>query len=429
VRLAAAVVCVMRRTCRKTEFAEDCVVGLHTHTRGSWPQAPGCDDRRRQLPLLPAFPPKPACLPLAGATGVAVLWRHAAFAGGEHPPPRLSGGSTGRIRTGLISIAASIAWLLPLAGGFAQGPNPKLETFKKFINGEVPIAEAVVYRTIVTSPKHRPSREWWRFGCQHDANTWYCRYLKPVATNSAELRPELGAVGASDDAFWVVGRHDLHIADKAHASLLHGPLRMGTLERGYVNATLSLGFPRYGMPASVKQPLVRWDGLRFSLTVPTNWDRLRTGVIRGELVLGSNGLPAEAWFSNLTISPYPTRYEYAPDSDGIPTAFTQSFPNETDRCVFLSLKLGVDERVEKTGGYLPGMFTRRMPEVVSAWTNEQHYVLRGDQFVFNPAFRTRPVKTKGTVIMAAIAVTSISFLALWYWRSGKKRQTNLMEEK
>src|SRR5882724_12010540 len=52
----------------------------------------------------------------------------------------------------------------------AEGPSTPLQNFRSFVNGAVPVKEAVVYRQISQTNKVL-NEEWWRFGYQ--PNTWY----------------------------------------------------------------------------------------------------------------------------------------------------------------------------------------------------------------------------------------------------------------
>jgi hypothetical protein len=61
-------------------------------------------------------------------------------------------------------------------------------TFQKFVNGEVPVKEAIVYRELSDTISGKVlNKEWWRFGYQNDS--WFVQRLKPDTNDSSKLIP------------------------------------------------------------------------------------------------------------------------------------------------------------------------------------------------------------------------------------------------
>jgi len=85
---------------------------------------------------------------------------------------------------------------------YGQETTARLATFQKFVNGEVPVKEAVVYRELSKTNGTVLNREWWRLGYQND--TWFVQRLIPVATNSSHLVPRDAICGASFAQLWTV---------------------------------------------------------------------------------------------------------------------------------------------------------------------------------------------------------------------------------
>lgn len=59
----------------------------------------------------------------------------------------------------------------------ANATNSNLIFFQDFVNGNIPIKEAIVYRNIAKLDGTWMNEEWWRFGCQD--NTYYVQRLEP----------------------------------------------------------------------------------------------------------------------------------------------------------------------------------------------------------------------------------------------------------
>jgi thiol-disulfide isomerase/thioredoxin len=263
------------------------------------------------------------------------------------------------------------------AGVCGQATEAKLAMFQKFVNGEVPIKEATVYREYSATNRTVPNKEWWRFGRQND--TWYVQRLIPEVTNSSKLVPTRVSVvcGASYTQFWVVADQSLEFVTKKFVSGSH-PEKNSRFDRSLMFGALSLGVPRISQAIDLAEAPVKWDGLAFNTVVVAKRDSkgavLTTAPLAGQLKLGANGLPSSAEFPGVGQFPGGSIvYEYAEDTVGIPKGFVVSYPDATVRFTFLSLTLGSND-LTKTDGYMPSLFAdMKVKRIVTLYTNELGY--------------------------------------------------------
>lgn len=266
-----------------------------------------------------------------------------------------------------------------------QEADPRLATFKAFVNGGVPVKEAVVYREVSKADGTLVNKEWWRFGWQ--SGTWYVQRLVPNTNDPAKpfTRASDSVIGASLTNVWSVSDRNLHLAENAVARGSK-PDSYGAFERSLMLGALSLGLPRNSQLHAILDGQIGWGLLTFS--TPTTTKR-----VSGRIELGDDGLPvaaivpAEGDFPGQT-----TVYEFAPTNVGIPKVFViKSSDGLTVRHEFLSLQLGTND-LTATGGYVPALFAdMKLQRGVTVWTNDLDYFLSDGEF--RPSFRPQTPKT------------------------------------
>lgn len=284
----------------------------------------------------------------------------------------------------------ALAVLSAAFSGFpAQGAGPSLELFQGFVNGRVPVKEAVVTRQILQADGTVQNQESWRFGCQD--GTWYVQRLLPDAKSPLQLapRPNTPIVGASFTDIWAVTDRDLHLADR-NDELGSGPSRMSSFSRGLMLEALSLGLPRRPGIRSLTDSEIEWAGSRFTTLVVSKRGTTNalpaTGRLTGELRLGLNGLPTSA--AAPVLGEFPgcsVTYQYADTNAPIPSVFVVKYPDRAYRYEFRSLKSGTND-LTPTGGYVPSLFADlALKRNVTLWTNHLAYSLINGKLI--PAFR------------------------------------------
>jgi thiol-disulfide isomerase/thioredoxin len=254
-----------------------------------------------------------------------------------------------------------------------------LDTFQKFVNGQIPIKEATMSRKLFKADGKLMNEEWWRFAYQD--GTWFVQRLMPGTNDASKLVPTTDhhICGASFSDVWVVSDENLHWVrkDMAAGSV---PDEYGEFSRGLLNGALSLGLPRQTEIQTIQDSVIQWDGLKFTAIVnnySTNGHITGTSPVTGMLILGSNGLPASCELPAMGISPAATlTYEYAPNTKGIPKIFARKSPGGTLCFEFLSLQLGSND-LSSTGGYVPSQFSETNYERhTTVWLKKKSYFLK-----------------------------------------------------
>ena len=281
-----------------------------------------------------------------------------------------------------------LLFLMAGLGKCDQLTNARLVTFQKFVNGEVPIKEAVVYRQLSKTNGTVFNKEWWRFGYQN--GTWFVQRLTTNGAVSSQPVPRDSTVcGASFAQFWIVTDKNLCTASKdvATGSV---PDESAAFDRSLMFEALSLGVPREPNELSITDADVKWDGLEFNTTVGIKRDKngksTATAPVKGQLKLDDNGLPVSAEFPGVDQFPSGSvTYEFSPDTLGIPKSFTCRYLDGMDRCEFLSLALGSND-LTSAGGYQPSFFAdMKIKRVVTSFTNALGYTQRDGKSY--PAFQ------------------------------------------
>lgn len=260
-------------------------------------------------------------------------------------------------------------------------PDPRIATFQKFVNGEVPIKESIVKRTITDNGDKHVHREWYRFGCQDNGETFYVQLLEPDKQDPSKLVPVAGntVCGASLTQLWTISDGNIHSANRTNASG-SVPDTFGSLYRNMMHSALSLGVPRLYDAQTIQELRVEWNSLAFTTKAYFKEDRkdsvAQIVTKKGQLKIGTNGLPASIDFQTLDQSPNPTvTYQYSAESTGIPTVFIVKYPGTELRYEFLSLDLGTND-LSATGGYMPSLFADPKQErIISRWTNDLDYTV------------------------------------------------------
>jgi hypothetical protein len=229
-----------------------------------------------------------------------------------------------------------------------QKPDFGLSTFQAFVNGEVPIKEAVVCRKMFNTTGVLRNEEWWRFGLQQ--GTWYVQRLTPDSTTPTILiaRPNDTVCGASFATLWTVSDRNIDIADK-DVALGSKPDTFGEFPRSLMFYALSLGLPRNFEMRTTRDSPIHWDGPKFTTSVVNKRDRygaaLAPALITGKLILGDEGVPYSVDYSGVgTFGGGSVAYEYGQTNSGIPSIFVVKYPGKVFRCQFLSLKVGTNEK-------------------------------------------------------------------------------------
>lgn len=333
------------------------------------------------------------------------------------------------LKFGSICFAISCTVAVLQASVSGQTVNARLDTFQKFVNGEVPIKEAIVYRKLSKTDGRLLNQEWWRFGCQE--GTWYVQRLIPDKQDPSKLvasgSDAFGTVGESFTHAWVVSDKDIHIVDKISATG-STPDTFGALERSLMFCALSLGLPRLPGMHEIEDAQITWDDLAFTTTIARKSDKIgavlvtNDTTITGTLSLDTNGKPTVAEFHGVGGFPSGSvHYEYKTADASIPTVFLVRFPDEVFEFQFLSLTLGTNDLTE-TGGYVPSLFAdMKVTRNITVWTNSLPYTLLNGKTI--PAFETPHPKRAGPIILISLAVVSTLFLVLWYRRAGKPKYT------
>ncbi len=278
-----------------------------------------------------------------------------------------------------ISVIALVVFWGAASNVNADVNADRTALFKQFVNGEVPIKEAVVYREMSSTNGTVLNREWWRFGYQKD--TWFVQCLTPNPTNQAQLIPKnSGVYGQSFNQFWFVTDNSLITAAKevAAGSWVATSSRF---ERSLIFEALSLGVPRNYSTLYLTNATVKWEDMKFETSVVSKRDHqgnaLITSTLVGQLNIGTNGFvhsveyPSIGDFMGDCII-----FEYAADSLGIPDSYTEHTPQHIFRYQLLSLVLGKNA-LAMPNGYEPAAFVdMKLNRNVCFCTNELSYSQR-----------------------------------------------------
>jgi len=306
----------------------------------------------------------------------------------------------------------------------AQPMNDRLGRFQKFVNGEIPVKQGLMLRTLSNANGKVLNREWWRFGCQDD--TWYVERVVPDTNNPLKfVSAAWGTVcGASTTRYWSISDQNIHLVDRDKA-VSSGPESFGEFSRSLLSSGLALGLPR--RHGALEFDEIEWNGLAFTTTVGSKWDKrgtiLATMVITGKLALGENGLPISAECPGAGQLPASSvTYEYGQTNKGIPSIFVEKITDHTYRYEFLSLTLGRNDLVGPDG-YVPSMFgDMKIKRDVTVWTNSYSYSVINGKLqpnfgitLYEPG-KIRPWHRRFIIASCTFAVVAI-ILGLWYWRS------------
>ena len=311
----------------------------------------------------------------------------------------------------------------------AQGQpvNEKLQTFQKFVNGEIPIKEAIVYRKSEKFDGVILNQEWWRFGYQN--GTWFCERLEPDANNPPKLVSNSKAknlvCGASFSMDWIMDNRYLDMVERAKA-VGSSPDTYAQGYRSLMFMALSLGLPRISDVLEINDARIKWNQLAFTTIRASqydiNWKILKAVTTTGRVNLGADGKPVSAEFPGIT-SDAPAgavTYEYESTNSGIPTIFVIRYPDHLIRYEFLRLVLGSNDWT-KTDGYTPALFgDLAVARTIRVWTNAFSYTISGGKLI--PNFETTHPKRIGSLILIAAIAISGSLLTLGY-RNAKGNKT------
>jgi|GEM_PF-2731972 len=326
------------------------------------------------------------------------------------------------------SYAAAIGiWLLLSFPAYGQPMNDRLGRFQKFVNGEIPVQEAIVYRTVAKTNGIVFNKQWWRFAYQE--GTWYCQQLKPDDSNPTNLIPSAmnGVCGKSYTSFWKINDAIIEVADKNFVRDSHLDY---VFERFLMLSALSLNLPRITQAFDIQDSYIEWDNLKYRSIVVSKRDKankVAKSPIEGWLVLGADGAPILSEHPGVGVFPAgKTHYYYTSLAESIPTEFISTNDVSIVDEKFILLKLGKTD-LKKTGGYVPSMFAdMKVHRDVAVWTNSKSYYLENGKLVDTSTILTfdNQKKQKGferlTVSLCVLAAVS-AFLTLWRWRMGKNR--------
>lgn len=302
---------------------------------------------------------------------------------------------------------------MPLSSSSSLGQTREVKALQRFVNGDLPVKEATVYRKLTRADGKLQNEEWWRFAWQR--GTWYVQRLQPDSNNPALLvpRPDSAICGASFSGLWAISDKDTHVAAKTSAT--NSLLEKNVGKRNMMLSALSLGLPRILDVQDIEEAPIEWNALEFKTSVATKRGNKYT--ILGKLSVDANGLPASAEYSGIEEFPGGLiTYEYNPESATVPTVFTAKYAGSELRYEFLSITLGSND-LSNTGGYVPSLFAHTRGERrLTLWTNDRPYSVIQGKIV--PAFemhhRRRPA---GSIILIILAVITATFLMLLYRHS------------
>lgn len=280
-------------------------------------------------------------------------------------------------------------------------PESDFATFQKFVNGEIPIKEAVVHRTLMKGKLVNSQR--WRFSLQDGGKSWYVQNLE------SQYNPNHTTCGASLAQLWVVGDKALDVGDKACAEG-SGPYKMTRFERSLLWRAVSLGLPCE--QDALQVPPVKWMGSRFEAmkTVPiTGQEKSISQMAHGEVKL-KDGRPSETVDESGRVI---ATYEYE-DAGPIPKAWI-AYGGEV-RIEFERLELGTNALCGEEG-FLPGSFATSFNLLCSIWTNDVEYNVK-QSGLWRASGVVQPRKT-GSMAMIAIVAVTFSGVCLYYMRTKK----------
>ncbi len=281
------------------------------------------------------------------------------------------------------------------------------ETFKEFVNGRVPIKEAVVYRAISGNDGALKNEDWWRFG--YELGNWYVERLQPDPTNKLALVPKgrKQVYGASSSNLWAVSEQDLHLAVRSAGT--NSMLDHNRSHRNMMFAALSLGVPRNLNVQTVEDSQIVWRGWNFSTFVVVSGTPAKP--VAGWVRTNPDGLPASAEYRSEdgAINGL-VDYEYGDDHQAIPLVFTARYDNARYRYEFLSLKLGVSDPPQ-SGGYTPEQFADLKRERhVTIWSNSTPHSLINSNLV--SAAAVNHGQKSRLIILALLVCVSVLFLVI-----------------
>ena len=319
-----------------------------------------------------------------------------------------------------------VATLFLAASAGAQTTNSEaLRLFQKFVNGEVPVKEAIVYRKITWTNQNKINQEWWRFGYQENGRTWFVQRLVPGETNNfVPAPPDGGICGASYSNYWCMSEDNIHLVDKTnYAGSI--PDRYGSFPRSLMYASLSLGIPRLREIMELDDSYVEWHGPEFRtlVGVKSNEKNGAAGITNMEssIILNSSGHPILIQMPSAGgMPPGSVTYEYAEKTANLlPSAFSWIIDGTTYRYEFLSLVLGTND-LAQTGGFAPPLFgdVSRV-KFVTVWTNSLSWTVRNGKL--DPDFIVEKPKRTGAFVLTVILVVTGTFLALLYQRQNKNK--------
>lgn len=322
----------------------------------------------------------------------------------------------------IFHLALGLGWYC-VAVGVALGgeqTSANLDQVKTFINGKIPIKNALVFRDIRAADGRVLNREWFRFGYQN--GTWFAQRLSPDAKEPSKLtnHPLGVVVGASDRELWTISDENMHVAElgRSRGSV---PEAFGSLERSLVFSTLALGVPRRLDITLLSESEIQWNGTRFSSQVITNigahGESLKLGTVQGEFEFGSGG--RVIGLRHPSLGKYPSRlvrYEYPPDrTNTIPARFIVEADGRIMTYEFLALDLGENESVSGAG-YLPGMFAvNNAARNYTFWTNDRPYsFIEGH---FQRAYGSANRRATTTIFLGVgLVAASVSAFAYKRWQ-------------
>ena len=314
--------------------------------------------------------------------------------------------------------------LLQMVSTAGQAADGAFETFQRFVNGQIPVAEVVVHRQIASTNGHVTNHEWWRCGWQ--SNTWYCQRLTPAPNNPAKLVPlaRNEVVGESRTHGWIISDQNVHLV--ARTNLANSILDThGAFPRDLLFRAISLGIPRIMKMRKIEDAPVVWSHLEFQTTVTTAWGPsgvvVSNSPLVGKVLLNERGCPGSAEFPDLrTPGRTVVVYEYNGENEGIPSAFIVRYPDAEYRYEFLSLDL-MSPEYAKGNEYVPSMFADpKLERFVTIWTNSNSYSLVKGKMRpnFGGKIAGQDTHHVGLFILISLAAVSGITLALWYRRSG-----------
>ena len=324
------------------------------------------------------------------------------------PQPSLVGLGVGGVQNcGMIRRTKTwrniiVVVLLSAFDVIGQSLDQPLETYKEWVNGEIPIREAVVHYQSFMSNRV-VSEDWFRFGIQ--ARTFYFERLIPAdPLTKTNLVRRKNVLGYSRSHVWNATEEGVSIAELRLPPLdlacpTNSPEQslLPCAQIAKAAHTLGLTSAKYG------QVVWRDDG---TFTAPTYTTENNKGVIEGVVNhMGPSG-PEVVGVNHSVYGQFELRYAYAPS--GSIESFTRFRGGVLEaKWTFKVLLTGV-VNLAATDGYVPSLFLMNgRKRDALFWTNNVAYNLANDGTFFQVSTADSSLRKRVFPYLIALAASIV----------------------